>query len=129
MSTNPMIARQLELFGGVSYPAARTPTEIGRKRQRRATGSGRHDNSASAYEAGSRALSRRAELVLNEIRVHGPLTDREVRDGLNPAWDMNAVRPRISELVHDGSLVEVGKRIDPVTRMPVRVVAIANRGI
>ena len=44
----------------------------------------------------------------------GEMTAREVANALG-YLDMNAVRPRITELCKEGYLVEVGIKIDPVT--------------
>jgi len=49
------------------------------------------------------------------------MTDREVAEALL-FDDMNAVRPRITELVQAGSLVEVGSKQDTETGRTVRLV-------
>jgi predicted ArsR family transcriptional regulator len=46
--------------------------------------------------------------------MRGEMTAREVANALG-YLDMNAVRPRITELCKEGYLVEAGIRIDPVT--------------
>lgn len=63
----------------------------------------------------------RAELVLTWIKTNGPATDRDVMRGLG-FTDMNAVRPRISELIDARLLVECGKRRCATTAQAVRIV-------
>lgn len=55
----------------------------------------------------------RCEAILNAWE--GEMTAREVRDKLMPNADMNAVRPRITELCKDGCLVECNKKYDYAT--------------
>ena len=43
------------------------------------------------------------------------MTARQIRDKILPYADMNAVRPRITELCNDGLLVETGKMRDSIT--------------
>lgn len=79
-----------------------------------------HSHSVLAYHQELPKLSRRALAVLNWIEYHPKVTDREVMRGLGFS-DMNAVRPRVTELVDAGALVEVGERRCPVTGKTVRV--------
>lgn len=79
-----------------------------------------HVNSLTAYHDGqAEFFSAREIMVLRAYRA-GPMTDREVMIALR-FTDMNAVRPRITELVDDGVLEETSTRNDPITRKPVRV--------
>jgi predicted HTH transcriptional regulator len=88
-----------------------------------------HENSRSAYEAEETKLSARAQAVLAWILKHGPHTDREVMSGMG-FTDMNSVRPRISELIDAGKLMEVCSRRCPVTNKSVRVVDVrGQRGL
>lgn len=80
-----------------------------------------HPNSLAAYHGSGPALSRRAQTVLDWLRAHGPATDRQAARGLG-FGDMNAVRPRITELVDLGLLRETGSRRCEVTGKTVRVV-------
>lgn len=83
-----------------------------------------HINSLAAYWALERDLfSRREKDILLAIRAQGKATDREVMLALNFS-DMNSCRPRITELVKDGVLEEVGTRADPVTGKTVRIVSL-----
>jgi predicted HTH transcriptional regulator len=82
-----------------------------------------HDNSIAAYRAEETKLSRRAEDVLAWITQHGPHTDREVMAGMG-FREPNSVRPRITELIDAGKLLEVCSRRCPVTGKTVRVVDI-----
>jgi hypothetical protein len=55
------------------------------------------------------------------------MTDREILNDLFPGRDdMNLVRPRISDLVRDGALIEVGTAIDPASGHEVRQVWMAK---
>jgi len=80
-----------------------------------------HENSLDAYGAEREKLGRRAQAVLAWVRLHGPATDREVMRGLG-FTEPNCVRPRVTELVDLGLLVEVSNRRCPVTGKTVRVV-------
>jgi hypothetical protein len=86
-----------------------------------------HVNSLAAYQAGDeRMFSVRELSVLGAVGRLRVASDREVMVALGFS-DMNAVRPRITELVDDGVLEEVCSKEDPVTRKTVRVVGIRNR--
>ncbi len=77
----------------------------------------------------SGTISRRARMVLDWLRQNGPSTDRQVRDGLfGPMADMNMVRPRISDLITEGLVHEVGETRDQVTDRPVRIVRAREPG-
>ena len=78
-----------------------------------------HANSIQAYHAEKPKLSRRATAILAYITEHGPHTDREVMRGMGFA-EPNAVRPRITELVDAGLLMEVGDVTCPTTHKRVR---------
>ena len=80
-----------------------------------------HAHSLEAYRAEQPKLSRRAERILDWIETHPRVTDRDVMVGLGYT-DMNAVRPRITELVDAGRLVEVAEKPCAVTRKTVRIV-------
>lgn len=84
-----------------------------------------HANSIEAYRAEEAKLSRRAALVLAWITEYGPHTDREVMRGMG-FQDMNSVRPRITELLEVGRLMEVGDVICSVTKKRVRRVDIVR---
>jgi len=83
-----------------------------------------HSVQAHAEEQALGNLSRRAREIVTWVKAHGPATDREVKDGLGFA-DMNSVRPRITEAVDTGELVEVAERRCPVTGKTVRVVSVS----
>lgn len=70
-----------------------------------------HENSLAAYEAEAAKLGARARMIYLDIVARGAATDRQIRDRLG-FKDMNAVRPRITELVGEGKLVETGNRIE-----------------
>jgi predicted HTH transcriptional regulator len=88
-----------------------------------------HANSLAAYEAEETKLSARAQAVLAWISQHGPHTDREVMKGMG-FQEPNSVRPRITELIDAGKLMEVCSRRCPVTGKSVRVVDVrGQRGL
>ncbi len=78
-----------------------------------------HENSLEAWGTLDDIATRRAE-VLRAYADCGPLTDREVMVRLRKR-DPNSVRPRITELVKSGHLIEIGKRPDVVSGRRVRV--------
>ena len=82
-----------------------------------------HINSIEAYyQEVSKLTGRRAD-VYRTVKARGtPVTDREVM-ALLGFRDMNAVRPRISELVKHGLLRECDSTPCPVTGKKVRRVA------
>lgn len=81
-----------------------------------------HTHSHMAYEdmnIGGK-LSRRQAAILSWLLTRNrPHTDREVAAGMGYP-DMNAVRPRITELLRMGVLEEVDAVACPVTRKRVR---------
>jgi hypothetical protein len=81
-----------------------------------------HANSLSAYDASAAVLSRRSREIHALLLVRGPMTDREVMLALG-FTDMNAVRPRITELTKDHWAHECGETEDPVTGKTVRKTA------
>ena len=81
-----------------------------------------HPNSSQALRESAHELSQRAAAVLAVYRrASHPMTDRDVKCLLGFA-DMNAVRPRITELIESGLLRECGRVKDAVTGKMVRVV-------
>ena len=84
-----------------------------------------HDNSHDANKALTDKETRQRR-IMKVVRGAGhPLTDREIKDSLGYV-DMNSVRPRVTELVGDGVLVECGKRRCGVTGLSVRTVKAAR---
>ena len=85
-------------------------------------------NTLTAYRKTRSELSERNRLILHfcELRTwQGGMTDRYIKDGLFLP-DMNCVRPRITELIRDGWLIECGSTRCSVTGMTVRVVRAAT---
>lgn len=80
-----------------------------------------HENSLAAYR--SDRLSKRAWLVLAYLQQHGPLTDRQVMEGMG-FREPNAGRPRITELIDAGKLTELRSVRCRVTGKTVRVVGL-----
>lgn len=85
-----------------------------------------HANSLAAYHAERLRLSDRAERVLGYIANKGPSTDRQVMAGLG-FGEPGAVRPRITELIDLGLLMEVSNTKCSVTGKTVRVVDVPRR--
>ncbi len=84
-----------------------------------------HEHSVEAFK------SLDSNLIINRIRKlyessPNSMTDREVATALGYT-DMNAVRPRITALILNGHLSEVGSARDPLTRKRVRVVTVFGR--
>ena len=85
-----------------------------------------HENSRSAYEEIKPELSgRRKEIYLTMLKHGTRLTDREIKDMMGLS-DMNAVRPRITEMIKSGHVEEVESVKCPVTNKTVRKVRIKN---
>lgn len=82
-----------------------------------------HANSLACYRAEEGRLSKRAAAILAWITEAGPRTDRQVMQGMG-FTDMNAVRPRITELIDANLLMEVGDVTCPTTGKRVRRVDI-----
>lgn len=80
-----------------------------------------HEHSIAAYHAELPRLSRRAAKIIGWLELHGPSTDREVVYGMGFS-DMNCVRPRITEAIEVGALVEVGEKRCSMTGKMVRIV-------
>ena len=79
------------------------------------------ENSLAAYRAGQLGLFGKRELEIIQAFEHiGAATDRAVLAWCNYT-DMNAVRPRITELIACGLLEERGSAICPVTHKSVRI--------
>jgi len=80
-----------------------------------------HANSAQSFHTLNR--EQRRDAVKRVYEVHGSLTDREVAMRLGYS-DLNCVRPRITEMISDGVLVECGAKVDMVSGKRVRLVRI-----
>lgn len=84
---------------------------------------GHHENSIATHEAIAPVASGRRAEIRCWLMEHGPATDRQVRDGLfGQGADMNMVRPRVTELIDAGSVIEDGRVRCPTTGMTVRLV-------
>lgn len=81
-----------------------------------------HHNSLLAYETIDTSERNQSIYGVYE-NSEVPLMDREVMHKLG-FRDPNAVRPRITEMIDEGLLKEVGKSKDPVTNRTVRLVRI-----
>ena len=84
-----------------------------------------HNNSRKAYHELN--LSARQKAVLGLYCV-GPQTDRRTLQKLtgDPDGDLNKVRPRITELIQKGALVEKDKVKCRWTQRTVRLVGLPN---
>lgn len=134
-----MAVEQMELFTvrrGMMSQVDRSARKAQQRRERlevarrmlEMDGRGHHQNSKEAFHdgEGKRIFSRRQAQIYEWLLAHGPATDREVRDGLFPGRDMNSVRPRISELLDAGALIETGRVKCRETGLNVRRVAVAK---
>lgn len=85
---------------------------------------GQHENSMIAFEETVKERDARRKAVLSVYQSsNNPLTDRDVMVSLG-FNDPNATRPRITELVADGILIECGKIRDRLTKRLVRLTKI-----
>lgn len=80
-----------------------------------------HQHSRLAYHAELPRLSRRAAAIIAWLELHPCKTDREVMLGMG-FTDMNSVRPRITEAIDRGALIDVAEKRCPVTGKTVRIV-------
>ncbi len=78
-------------------------------------------NSLFAYA--TTKFSGRKRQILDWLIAHGPATDNEVAQGLGFPHKA-AVQPRISDLVREGLLSEVGTTMDRFTGKPCRKVQV-----
>ena len=79
---------------------------------------GMHKNSIVAHRTNRYGDRHRAILAAYQ-RSDTPLTDRQVKEVLGYD-EMNAVRPRINELIDCGALIEMSSSRCPVTGKTVR---------
>lgn len=82
-----------------------------------------HQNSAAVYHAEKHRLGERALAILDWVRANGPATDRQIMRGLH-FTDPNTVRPRVTELVDAGELVQCGTVICDFSYKKVRLVKV-----
>jgi len=88
-----------------------------------------HPNSIAAYQQERDAgnLSKRCKAILSAFsaasRWNGGMTDRDILEHLGFS-DMNAVRPRLTELIKSGICEECGSVRDRATGKQVRLVRI-----
>jgi hypothetical protein len=86
-----------------------------------------HAHSLEAKENNQDAHNGRKALILECLQLRAkPLTDRQIRDACcGETADMNSVRPRITELIREGKLMECGEIEDHATGENVRLVWLA----
>lgn len=82
-----------------------------------------HTNSVEAIVGMDKVT--RASTIVTAYVAHGELTDRQACR-LVGSRDMNYVRPRITELVRDGILVQIRTERDNITGKKVRVCRIRH---
>lgn len=115
--------RQLTLFPDTPEANAARYYNDRRAARRRRENRGHHENSIEAHASAHGAASGRRAEILRYVAAHGDCTDRDICAGLfGPGRDMNLVRPRVTELLRAGLLIEAGNVRDPVTGMTVRQV-------
>ena len=82
-----------------------------------------HVNSLVTYYDERNKFNEREKLIYGQLSFAGPQTDREIKDAVfSGGADMNNVRPRVSDLIKKGWVMEVGKKVDHVTNKTVRIV-------
>lgn len=113
------IAMQMNLFTGGICAGEGTRVYFGSDAARDRPASKRptralHSHSLAATEHRQDEHKGRKALILDCLRVRGkPLTARQILADLFPGHeDMNLVRPRISDLVRERTLVEAGEIAD-----------------
>lgn len=86
-----------------------------------------HNNSRKSYEEEKEKqnLSKRCKAVVFAVDMLGVATDRMIKDYLEMP-DMNSVRPRVTELIQKGNLVEHDSTKCPLTDKTVRRVKLAE---
>jgi hypothetical protein len=85
-----------------------------------------HANSIKCYREDAAKICKRASDILHLLKcTEMQLTDRDIMRSLN-FTDMNAVRPRITELIDAGLLRECGKVGDTLTGKTVRLVEVVK---
>ncbi len=85
-----------------------------------------HAHSIAAFHAEAEHLSARARNVLEYIRRNGPATDRQTAYALGFGENLNAVRPRVTELISARRLAEVRSVLCAITGKRVRVVDVVR---
>ncbi len=127
------MAMQLNLFTGGICAGEGTRVYLGSdstpERPERKQGEPRamHSHSLAAHEHHQDEHKGRKGLILECLALRcKPMTDRQILEALYPdSDDMNRVRPRITELVREGRLMEAGEIEDPDTHETVRKVWLA----
>ena len=61
----------------------------------------------------SPSLGDRRKCVLEALKAHDNMTDRELKEHLK--WEINSVVPRRNELVKSGLVAEAGRRVCRIT--------------
>ena len=86
-----------------------------------------HNNSIKAYREEFPKLSQRASDIYFFLLEHMEVgfTDRDIKYHMK-FGEMNNVRPRVTELIQQGLLEEVGKTTCKVTGKTVRMVSLRN---
>lgn len=80
-----------------------------------------HQHSIAAYHSELPKLSRRVLAIIDWLELHPKKTDREIMLGMG-FTDMNMVRPRVTEAIELGAMVEVSEKVCQVTGKTVRIV-------
>lgn len=83
-----------------------------------------HTNSAASL-ATLHDLGDRERRIVSALSILVIATDRQIAEWLN-LTDMNAVRPRVSEMIKRGVLREVGSQACHVTGRTVRLIEVAS---
>ncbi len=81
-----------------------------------------HENSILSFHNTDRET--RHKMILSVYEPNGEYSDRRICFMLGFS-DLNSVRPRITELIDDGILIECGRTFDLLTRRHVRLTRLA----
>jgi len=84
-----------------------------------------HKNSIETYHSIKPFLTKRQLVIYNWLEANGEASDRQIKVGLG-FDDLNAVRPRITEMVQRKQLREVKTVRCSVTKKPVRIVEVVK---
>lgn len=81
------------------------------------------DNSLEAYFSILNDMPKRRAIIFRSIAYYGPSTDRMIMKRLGYS-ELNSVRPRITEMINDNVLIQIGSQVDAWTNRTVRIVDI-----
>lgn len=89
-----------------------------------------HENSKKAFKEIKPERLKRKDVILDIYKnnVNKALTDRQILS-IFGGYDINNVQPRITELISDGVILEVGKTQCSITGKTVRKTMLVDGGV